>query len=219
MVLLHGTKRAIGETKRWLAQLIKLMSFIFVGTVLLFVVFGKKTSLLVLGIICLAGVPLSAVKDLDKQLTLRRRNIQLEIPIVINQFLLLINAGEPIQKALIRCAAQGNKQSPLFAELKRAMVQLQNNKSLPQVLEQFNRNCGVQEVSIFVNTVLMNYRRGGAELTASLRLLSNQLWQERKTVAKTLGEEASSKLVFPMVLIFGVMIVIIGAPAVMMMNF
>ncbi|MDQ0888523.1 hypothetical protein QFZ81_003611 [Paenibacillus sp. V4I9] len=37
-------------------------------------------------------------------------------------------------------------------------------------------------------------------------------------MSRTLGEEASSKLVFPMVLIFVVVMVIVAAPALLMMK-
>lgn len=48
--------------------------------------------------------------------------------------------------------------------------------------------------------------------------LSRSLWERRKAICKTLGEQASSKLVFPMVLLFMVVVILVGAPAFMMMN-
>jgi len=44
------------------------------------------------------------------------------------------------------------------------------------------------------------------------------MWERRKAMTRTLGEEAASKLVFPMVMIFMVVMVIVGAPAILMMN-
>lgn len=71
---------------------------------------------------------------------------------------------------------------------------------------------------MFTTTVLLNYKRGGHDLTVALRNLSKDLWERRKAVSRILGEEASSKLVFPMALIFLIVIVIVAAPAMMMMG-
>ncbi|WMT39944.1 hypothetical protein RE628_21745 [Paenibacillus sp. D2_2] len=40
----------------------------------------------------------------------------------------------------------------------------------------------------------------------------------RKAVSKTLGEQASAKLVFPMLLLFLIIVVMVGAPALMIME-
>lgn len=71
---------------------------------------------------------------------------------------------------------------------------------------------------MFTTTLLLNHKRGGEELVLSLRELSVILWDKRKALARTLGEEASSKLVFPMVLIFFIVMVIVASPALMMMS-
>lgn len=219
MVLLHGQEQALGQTKAWLARLLKLAALIISVTLLALMLTGGELLVAFLGLLCICFVPIAAYRDLHQQLVARRRRIQLELPKVINQFLLFVNAGESVQSALIRCAEKGEPDHPLSKELNYITLQLKNNQSFQKTLEQFNRNCGVQEVSFFVNTLLMNYRRGGEQLSASLRMLSNQLWHEQKTIVKTMGEEASAKLVFPMILIFLAILVIIGAPAVLLMNF
>ncbi|MGV2805241.1 type II secretion protein F, partial [Clostridium perfringens] len=73
-------------------------------------------------------------------------------------------------------------------------------------------------VSIFTTTVRLNFRRGGNAFVLALRDLSRVLWEKRKAIARTRGEQASSKLVLPMVVIFMIVIVLLGAPAFMMMN-
>lgn len=194
------------------------MACVMITAIMIGFMLGEVT-IVFIGILCMCLVPLMAVKDLKKQLVKRRRLIQLELPKVINQFLLFVHAGESVQSALVRCANRGEATSPFAMELRRATVRLQNNQSFFQTLEELNRNCGVQEVSFFIQTLFMNYRQGGEQLSASLRMLSNQLWSERKALVKTIGEEASSKLVFPMILTFLAIMIVVGAPAVILMNF
>nr|WP_249866162.1 type II secretion system F family protein [Paenibacillus konkukensis] len=99
-----------------------------------------------------------------------------------------------------------------------AAHEIRMNGSFAKAMEDFNKRCGVQEVSLFTTTLLLNYKRGGDELVMSLKELSVTLWDKRKSLAKTLGEEASSKMVFPMVLIFMVVMIIVAAPAILTMG-
>ena len=90
--------------------------------------------------------------------------------------------------------------------------------TVQQAMEGFSKRCGIQEVSAFTTAVLLNYRRGGEDFALALRDLSHSLWEKRKAVSRTLGEQASSKLVFPMVLLFMAVLILVGAPAFMVMN-
>jgi tight adherence protein C len=51
-----------------------------------------------------------------------------------------------------------------------------------------------------------------------LREANQSLWLLRKSIARKKGEEASTKALLPMLLIFSVMLMIIGSPAFLMMQ-
>jgi tight adherence protein C len=136
----------------------------------------------------------------------------------------LVDAGETVQKAIKQCVEQKKlitftvETNPLYYELNQMVTALNNNRSFQHVMEEFNKRCNVQEISIFTTTVLLNYRRGGLEFVYALRELSRMIWDKRLALTKTLGEEASAKLVFPMVLIFFIVMIIVAAPAILLMN-
>lgn len=117
--------------------------------------------------------------------------------------MLLVNAGETVNRAWMRCVEvrPHKAQSPLYIELAQAVHELEMNVSFSKVMEDFSKRRALHEVSLFTSSILLNYKRGGSDFVAALHSLSLELWQRRKSVARTLGEEASSKLVFPMVLI------------------
>lgn len=202
-------------TKLFVAQLAgSVYLCIFLSTVT--AVLAEDALLLYYGFFLSLLVPLLLFKGLNKQIEHRRQQILLELPELLNQIVLLVNAGETVQQTLIRIqkSAAASK-GILYGELEQVVHELNHNTSFKKALEEMSRRCGVQEVSMFTTTVLLNYRRGGNDLVVALRLLSKELWQKRKTVAKTLGEEASSKLVFPMVLLFLVVLLIIATPAIL----
>lgn len=202
-------------TKLFVAQLAgSVYLCIFLSTVT--AVLAEDALLLYYGFFLSLLVPLLLFKGLNKQIEHRRQQILLELPELLNQIVLLVNAGETVQQTLIRIQkSAATSKGILYGELEQVVHELNHNTSFKKALEEMSRRCGVQEVSMFTTTVLLNYRRGGNDLVVALRLLSKELWQKRKTVAKTLGEEASSKLVFPMVLLFLVVLLIIATPSIL----
>ncbi|PWW45341.1 MULTISPECIES: type II secretion system F family protein [Paenibacillus] len=165
------------------------------------------------------ALPFALYKDLNTKVQRRDQDILLELPELLNRIVLLVGAGETVQRAIVHCvASQGDRNHPLYNELRKTVGDWNNGYSFQQSFEQFSRRCGVQEVTIFTTTVLLNFRRGGGDFVLALRDLSHVLWEKRKAVSRAKGEQASSKLVFPMVLIFFSIVVMIGAPAFMMMN-
>jgi tight adherence protein C len=125
-----------------------------------------------------------------------------------------------VQKALFICIERKREDwiHPLYAELARMQKDMHNGYSFAQSMEQFGKRCSLQEVSMFVTTVLINQRRGGDTLVLAMQDVARQLWEKRKSVARRRGEEASTKLIFPMMLMFLVILVVVGAPALLMMK-
>lgn len=219
VILLHGPRQAGDLTWMYAAQS---MTFMYVSGFLFtfFSLFSQEpASILFIGFLFIVLIPLVLMRDLEKKIKDRKQKILLELPEVVNKILLLVNAGENVQKAVVRVAKQKeNDSAPLYCELSTMVKQLENRQSFHQAMEAFSQRCAVQEVSMFVTTVLLNHKRGGDEVVIALRDLSRDLWDRRKNLARTLGEEASSKLIFPMVLIFIVVLCVVASPAVILLN-
>ena len=64
-----------------------------------------------------------------------------------------------------------------------------------------------------------NMRKGAEGLISSLEKEEQEAFEERKNRAKLLGEQASTKLLFPMLGLLGVVMVIMVVPAVMEIKF
>ena len=192
---------------------------LLVGGGLFSLLSGEQTGI-ILGAFLAIALPAAMVSDLHKKVRLREQNIMLELPELLNSIVLLVGAGETVQRAIIRCvdSHRGDVNHPLYKELRVMTSEWEGGYSFQQAFENFSKRCAVQEVSLFTTTVLLNYRRGGADFVLSLRDLSRMLWDKRKAISRTRGEQASSKLVFPMVVIFLIVIVLVGTPAFMMLK-
>ncbi|WP_175532279.1 type II secretion system F family protein [Paenibacillus sp. yr247] len=220
LITLHGRSFAAHGSKWFLAELISASTLCLIILTLLSVLAGGDGSLLGFGLLAAAIIPMIMVRDLDAKIRKKQQLMILELPEILSTIVLLVGAGETVNRAWIRCveARPHKTQTPLYKELAQAVHELEMNVSFTKVMEDFSKRCALHEVSLFTSTLLLNYKRGGSDFVVALHALSLDLWQRRKSVSRTLGEEASSKLVFPMVLIFVVVMVIVAAPALLMMK-
>lgn len=183
-------------------------------------VMRQDWSLFLLGLIIAIMLLVRCFVEATKQLALRKQAILLELPMMLIRLILLVGAGDTVQQAFLRANA-GKEQSdhPLHKEWNVAVYELRNGASFTQVLEKFNRNCSIQQVAMFTTILLLNYRRGGEQFIIATQELSQSLWEIRKSMAKIKGEEASSKLIFPLVGVLFSLMILIVAPAIMLMRF
>jgi tight adherence protein C len=220
MVGLYGSKTALTRTKCFAADVLSLSIVGMMGSTLLACISDGGIEMLLYGCLLIMLLPFVMFKELAGRLQKKKRRMLFELPEILNQIVLLVNAGETVQKAVMRCVDRPANaiDNPLLRELALVAHEIRMNASFTKSMEDFNKRCGMQEVSLFTTTLLLNYKRGGDELVMSLKELSFTLWEKRKSLAKTLGEEASSKMVFPMIIIFLVVMVVVAAPAVLMMG-
>ena len=125
-----------------------------------------------------------------------------------------------VQQAMLRIAEQhGKSERPLFREWWLAAEKLKNRFPFSRVMEELNQQCGVQDVSVFVNVILLNYRRGGEELVNALSALLRNMWEARKNARENVGGGSIVQIAFSgCVLIILVVLTVIAAPALMWMN-
>ncbi|WP_054950899.1 type II secretion system F family protein [Numidum massiliense] len=219
MISLYGLRYASQYTKMYLAQVVSAVILCFLGGVVFALVAEGDHVIFVVGCFITVMIPMMMFRSLTNQEKERRHDIIIELPEFVNKVILLVNAGETVQQAIVRCVElkQDDEDNPLYVELREVVNKMATNEPFQQVLEGLSKKCGIQEVSIFTTTVLLNYRKGGHDLVLSLRELSQDLWEKRKLISKTKGEEASSKLVFPLLLIFIAVMIIVGWPALKML--
>ncbi|WP_020617719.1 type II secretion system F family protein [Paenibacillus daejeonensis] len=221
LLILNGERHTFDDTKRELALAVS-YGYAALTVAALMAWQSEEMMVLVIGSVIAGIIPAAKLRDLKTRIHRRRQQVLLAMPELLSQLMLLIGAGETIQRALLRCQASHVREAsaghPLYAELTRMCHDMHNGVAFHIALEGFNKRCAVQEVSMFTTNLLLNYRRGGDRLRLSLRELSYALWEKRKSVSRTLGEEASSKLVFPLVVIFLILMVIVASPAVLMMS-
>lgn len=157
-------------------------------------------------------------KDLDGKIEDRRDAIMIEFPEFINKLTLLVNAGMTIPKAWEKIVTENKKNTPLYSELDESLAEIRAGKPEATAYEDFARRCKVKEIIKFVSVIILNLKKGGAEVVPALRAQSDECWEMRKATARRLGEKASSKLMLPMAIMLVGIILIVALPAVLALS-
>ncbi|WP_110933734.1 type II secretion system F family protein [Paenibacillus bouchesdurhonensis] len=217
---INGQQHGGEYTMLFLAEMLSYSYLLLIGGCFISLVMEGEASGFFIGTVLAVLLPIALINDLHSKVKRREQQIILELPELLNKIVLLVGAGSTVQQAIKQCLERkrGQETHPLYRELFQMQRECEGGDSFPQALEGFSKRCGIQEVSAFTTTVLLNFRRGGNDFVLALRDLSHTLWEKRKAVGKTLGEQASSKLVFPMVLLFLIIVILVGTPAFMIMD-
>lgn len=166
----------------------------------------------------LVGIPFLVDFGLDQEIKDRRLSIQMEFPEFINKLTLLVNAGMTISRAWEKIINENKREHILYDEMRYALGEIRGGKSEAAAYEEFARRCHVKEVTKFVSVIVMNLRRGGAEVVPVLKEQGRECWEMRKNAARELGEQAGTKILIPMMIMFLGIVLIVATPAVLSMT-
>lgn len=163
-------------------------------------------------------IPILRVRDLEARVERRKKSLLIELPVMLSRLLVLVNAGENVRVALGRTLDnQPAGRHLLYDEMRAVLQAMDRGESMGHALTQFGRRCAVPEVRLFASVLLANAKRGGEHFVPALSDLTRQMWERRKAAARTFGEQASSRLAFPLAVIFLLIVVMVAAPAILAM--
>lgn len=171
-----------------------------------------------LSVVAFFGIPFLVDSSLNEQIEKRRLSIQMEFPEFINKLTLLVNAGMTISKAWEKIINENKRDHILYDEMRYALMEIKAGKPEGVAYEEFARRCKVKEVTKFVSVIVMNLKRGGAEVVPVLKEQGNECWEMRKNAARQMGEEASTKILIPMMIMFLGIVLVVSTPAVLSMT-
>ncbi len=179
---------------------------------------GNGALLSVIAIAAAFAVPFLVDTSLKESIEKRRRSIQMEFPEFVNKLTLLVNAGMTISKAWEKIINENKKEHILYDEMRYSLMEIKAGKPEAVAYEEFARRCRVKEVTKFVSVIVMNLKRGGSEVVPVLKAQGNECWEMRKNAARQLGEEASTKILIPLMIMFMGIVLIVSTPAVLSMT-
>lgn len=176
-------------------------------------------------VICLAAAGYFGKEaELKREEADRRRELLLEYPDVLFKLGMLLGAGLTIQNAFVKVAKEyqeskerDQKAKPRWAyeEMLAACNEMHSGIAEAKAYENFGRRCGETCYIRLGSTLSGGLQKSAEGMTALLLEEADAAMEERRQLARKLGEEAGTKLLFPMILMLMVVLVILMVPAVM----
>ncbi len=91
--------------------------------------------------------------------------------------------------------------------------QIGSGQSEGRAYSEFGRRCGLQAYLKLSTLLEQSQKNGSRQLRQALELEMVSAFEQRKNLAKKLGEEAGTKLLLPLFMMLGVVMVMIVVPA------
>lgn len=151
----------------------------------------------------------------------REQLVLLDYSEIVSKFMVFISSGMTIRTAWERIAAgyektvqTGSREArPAYEEMCHTISQLKSGMAEGRAYGEFGRRCGLQPYVKLAALLEQNRKTGSKNLKSALELEMVSAFEQRKNLAKKLGEEAGTKLLLPLFLMLGVVMVMIVVPA------
>ena len=160
--------------------------------------------------------------ELEKQKNRKKeREVQmaLDYPQMVSKLTLYLGAGMTVRKAWYRIAEDYELQKEekgkreVYEEMLYTMHEIQGGGSEGECYEKFGERCALPAYKKFGAMLSQNLKKGTKGLAPLLKQEADNAFEERKSLAKRLGEEAGTRMLLPMFLMLAVVLVIIVVPA------
>lgn len=165
-----------------------------------------------------AVLPYVSLRDLEKKVQVRHIEIAMDMPELVNKIVILTGAGLNLQGALAKIAKEMYSDRILYRELAHAMTRISDGESADAALDYLNTKCNTMEMRRFVSIIIQNIHRGGSDVSSALATIGSELWEGRKAAARRVAEEATTKMLFPMMLMLFAVVLLVVAPAIQSMQ-
>ncbi|MCD8220609.1 MAG: hypothetical protein LUD07_00170 [Clostridiales bacterium] len=156
----------------------------------------------------------------------REKELSLDYSDMLSKFVVLSGAGltarnvwERMVKDYAEARAAGRQeQRAVYEEMDQACRQMRNGVSEQEAYRAFGRRCSLPCYLKLSSLLEQNCRSGTKNLREILQMEMTDALEERKNLARRLGEEAGTKLLLPLFLMLGIIMVMIMVPAMMAMG-
>lgn len=159
-------------------------------------------------------------RELKKEEKHRKQQMILDYPVILYKMSMLLEAGMTIRGAFSKVAfhyrdQNGKEVHYAYEEMLLACYEMEQGVGEAAAYEEFGQKCGNLHYLKFGSLLSQNLKKGSRGLVELLEQEAENGMEERKSLARKLGEEAGTKLLLPMLLMLILVIVILMVPAIL----
>lgn len=169
-------------------------------------------------LILLRMVQAERTRTIEKE---RRDQMQMDYSDVVNKLLILLGSGMSLKQAWNRISAQyldkrqkkEMRKRYVYEEMVITNYEICDGESERTAYRKFGERTGLGPYQRLIRILLQNLQTGSRGLCSLLEQEAETAMEERKALARKLGEEAGTKMLMPLMLMLGIVIAIIMVPA------
>lgn len=159
-------------------------------------------------------------RQLRERVIRRERQLRIDYPQVVSKVTLFLGAGMSARNVFYklsedyRLAVQNGKEARyVYEEIVLTCREL--DSGVPEVTAYRNlaTRCRLRSYTKFISLLTQNLQKGNGVLLTALEDEAAAAFEERKSLARQLGEEAGTRMLLPMMLMLIITLVIIVVPA------
>ena len=173
---------------------------------------GDGWIILLLSLLAGVLVPFLEKSKKQEEEKKRERMLKKEYPIVLNKLILYMRAGSSCRMALQRIL-ELYEEHPAYEELGRTYLEMQQGIPEEVSYERLGTRCGCMEYKTLASLLIQSLKKGSGQVLASMEEECGRAFEERKRTARIAGEEAGTKLLFPMILMLLIVLMMIVVPS------
>ncbi len=177
-----------------------------------------------LGLVLFLVLPLAKKQEERQSQKKENEKLSRDYPLLVNQLSLYMSAGMGLREAAGKIVENNEKRKekieehPGFAHWNTFYYEMCDGVMESRAIENFGQSCDKKEYKKLALLLQQNQTRGGENFLLQLEQENILAYEMRKNQARKAGEEASVKLLFPMLGMLGIVIVVLIVPALLTMG-
>lgn len=180
---------------------------------------NRAFALLTAGLVGTAYIFVSESQEKKEKEKKREKEMFLCYPQMLNKLCLYVGTGMALRTAWMKIEGEyklrmeETGRQDLYEEMIYTANQIRGGLPEAECYEDFGQRCRYPPFKKLGNLLSQNLRKGTKGLSELLERESEEVFEERKNLARKLGEEAGTKLMIPMFMMLIVVFIIVVFPA------
>ncbi|MCR5771778.1 MAG: type II secretion system F family protein [Butyrivibrio sp.] len=182
----------------------------------------QDSSSLLMIMVLIIGVLLYYIKDEQLKTSIKDREEEMirDYSQIISKLVLYLGAGMTLRSIFEKLCVDyeqnlkaGMPKRYAYEEIRVMVNELRAGESEARAYEMFGLRCRSQPYTRLVNLLTQNLRKGNSSLLMLLKQEAAKASEERLNIARKAGEKVTTKLLAPMMMMLGIVMIIIMYPA------
>lgn len=177
----------------------------------------------ILGVLAAVAMVIGQAKEEKNKKDKYLKSMVRDYPKIVESLSLYVGAGLSIKNAMYRISEEymirrSKKKEPGFEGVLRVCREIEEGRSEVKAFENLATYCPTREYRRLSNLLTSSIKKGSKGMLEQLENEEAEAFEMQKQYVKIAGEEASTKLLFPMIGLLGIVLIIIIAPSIFNMQ-